>query len=502
MSKFVNIVNFVRGAEPRDPQLDLIKPVVEEIKLNKKYGFPNTFLLQYDSLIDPEFQSIFMREQDENMEIGIWFECVRQLVEKCGILWRGAEDVTWDWHIIPGFLMAYTQEERKAMIDEFMDKFKEIFGSYPKTVGSWLIDSFSIQYMQEKYNVQAFLMCREQYGVDAYTVWGGYHNQGYYPAKNNVLCPAQSAENKVPVPVFKMLGPDPIYCYDEAEFPVKATGCATMEAVWEYGYNEDIFRANMDSYFKEECMDFAYTTIGQENSFGWEKIKMGLPMQLEIVAGMRGKGELRVEKVCDTGKWFRDNIQDNSTVALISGKDWSDNGLKSIWYSCKNYRANVFCDNGTLYFRDINKFDENYAERYLTIPCETMTGFYDNLPVVDGRMWNAGNIKSGLKFSEKVWDVRTEKQGNHLLCFAMSEQGEISIELAQDKIKISKPEAVEIFFERGREFDTKIHVEGNSAFYEHNQFRYTVMFNSRLEETERGYKVAENKKLIEIYMDM
>ncbi len=498
MNKFVNIVNFVRGAEPRCPERDLFKPVTEEIKLVKKYNFPNTFLLQYDALINPDFQAIFKSEKDDNMEIGIWIECVRQLVEKCDIKWRGAEDVTWDWHIIPGFLMAYTQAERKAMVDEFMAKFKEVFGCYPKTVGSWLLDSYSVAYMQEKYNVEAFLMCREQYGVDAYTIWGGYYNQGYYPAKNNVMCPAQTAENAVGAPIFKMLGPDPIYCYDESEFTVKSSGCATMEAVWEYGYREDIFKANMDAYYKQECMDFAYTTIGQENSFGWEKISKGLPMQLELVSKMRDNGELRVEKVCDTGRWFKENIKGNSTVSLISDTDWSDNGLKSIWFSCPKYRVNLFCDNGRLYFRDINKFDEKYDERYLVAPCETMTAFYDNLPVVDGRMWNDDGIKSGLKFSGTVGEIKTEKIGDTLVCTASSDSGEIKIELTQDRIIISKPEDTELYFERGREFDTKISVDKNTVNLSHRDYEYQVSFNAELSTTDNGYKVAEKKNVIEI----
>ena len=133
--RIVNIVNFVRGYEPRDKDRDLIKPVVEEIALNKKYNFPNTFLLQYDALISEQYQEIFMREADENMELGIWIECVRQLIEACGLEWRGDPNVTWDWHVVPGFLMAYTQEERKLIVDEIMNKFREVFGYLPKEIG-------------------------------------------------------------------------------------------------------------------------------------------------------------------------------------------------------------------------------------------------------------------------------------------------------------------------------------------------------------------------------
>ena len=48
-NRIVNIVNFIRGIEPRR-ELDLVEPVREEIYLNKKYGFDNTFLIQYDAM--------------------------------------------------------------------------------------------------------------------------------------------------------------------------------------------------------------------------------------------------------------------------------------------------------------------------------------------------------------------------------------------------------------------------------------------------------------------
>ena len=55
----VNIINFVRGVEPRNDKLDLKEPVINQLKLQKKYGFPTTFLLQYDTMLDDSFVSLF-----------------------------------------------------------------------------------------------------------------------------------------------------------------------------------------------------------------------------------------------------------------------------------------------------------------------------------------------------------------------------------------------------------------------------------------------------------
>ena len=497
-NKIVNVINFVRGCEPREPERDIFEPVVQEIELVKKYGFENTFLLQYDVLISDRYVNLFKKEKDDAMEIGIWFECVRPLVESCGLKWRGIENYSWDWHVVPGFLSAYTAEEKRLMIDKFMSEFKDVFGYYPSSAGSWLLDIYSVKYMKEKYSVKAFVICREQYGVDAYTLWGGYNNQGYYPSVNNILCPGQTKSKTVQVPVFRMLGPDPIYCYDEREFVTNISGCATMEPVYEFGYNKEIFENNMIAYYKEECMNFAYTTIGQENSFGWDDIKKGLPMQLKLLDEMQKNGDLTVKKLCDTGTWFTDTFKGNPSVSLISHKDMGNNKIKSIWYNCKNYRVNLILHDDKLYFRDIHKFDENYRERYLDEPCGTWDAIYDTLPVVDGRMWNTDSVKSGLKFSEPITEYNIRKDNNKLIVNAYCKNGCINIALSEDIIEINKPAGVSMYFERGTEFDTKINLSGNTVNFEHNNYKYNVKFNCDIIETKRGYKISDNNEYIKL----
>ena len=84
----VTIKNFIRGVEPRNPNLDQLEPVKRQMELNEKYGFDNTFLLQYDALINPAFSELFTKAPDSRREIGVWIEIVRPLTEKVGIKWR------------------------------------------------------------------------------------------------------------------------------------------------------------------------------------------------------------------------------------------------------------------------------------------------------------------------------------------------------------------------------------------------------------------------------
>ena len=82
--RVMNLVNFVRGCEPRSPDMDLLTPIKEEIAINKQYGFDHTVLLQYDALIRPDMIDLIKQEADEQMELGLWFEMCRDMTEAVG----------------------------------------------------------------------------------------------------------------------------------------------------------------------------------------------------------------------------------------------------------------------------------------------------------------------------------------------------------------------------------------------------------------------------------
>ena len=152
MKNIVNIINFVRGVEPRPRDIDLQKPVIEQIRLLRENGLRGTFLLQYDALIDKSYLKL-MDSCKDICEIGLWLEIVQPLVEKIGEPWRGR--YSWDWHNDVGFLIGYEPQVRIRLIDAAMEQFKTTFGYYPESVGSWHIDAVSMKYLAEKYNVVA-----------------------------------------------------------------------------------------------------------------------------------------------------------------------------------------------------------------------------------------------------------------------------------------------------------------------------------------------------------
>lgn len=486
----VTIMNFVRGVEPRNPNLDLLEPVVNQIALNKAYGFDNTFLLQYDALIDPKFQELFLAERDQHMELGIWFEVVQPLVEKVGIKWRGRPGYAWDWYVNPGFLPAYTHDEKIAMIDEFMETFRTIFGAYPQSVGSWLLDIDSVRYMTEKYAIRYFGICREQLAVDAYTLWGGPYNQPYYPSVHNILCPAQNAENQVNAPVFRLLGIEPIRGYNEKRYAKdpECYGCATMEPFWKYGQNKDYMEWFFKTYFDNENLGLAYTQIGQENSFGWKGMKEGLTLQLALVKRYADQGKIRVVKTSEAGRLFAEANTLTPPAALCADTDpVGQNGYKSFWYTSKNYRANVFFEGETLYFRDIQKFDERYIERYLDEPCLNWDAVYDNLPVVDERGWSfeKDSHDAGLDFDGAFVFEGVERDGSALAVTARAADGKkITIRLSESEITVSGGAVLRWRFGKFADFAA----DKDGVSFTHNGFSYRVGV--------KGVLAAEQKDLM------
>ncbi len=400
--RIVNIINFVRGCEPRR-YVDLFEPVFHQVRLGKEFGLPTTFLLQYDALIQERFSGFLKEELSENDEVGGWWEIMQPLVEKAGMKWRGR--YPWDWFTDVGFSCAYTPAEREKLVDVYMEEFKQIFGKLPRSVGSWFMDAHTLGYMSDRYGVIGSCCCKDQLGTDGYTLWGGYWNQAYYPSRVNAMMPGQTEKGQIPIPIFRMLGSDPIYQYecnlgpDDEAAPSFDQGVVSLEPVYtEGGGNPPWVRWFFDSMVNQPCVSFSYAQVGQENAFGWPEMKVGLTDQMEYLASLKREGLVRIETLETSAKWFRESfpVTPPSAVTALTDAKW--NGNKSaLWYDTRFYRASLLWDGPDFLIRDIHLFDERYAERYLTEPCTTPRARYDTLPVLDGFSWSASDHRAGVR---------------------------------------------------------------------------------------------------------
>ncbi len=411
--KIINIINFIRLLEPRDINITeevLYETVVNQVKMMKKYKLGGTFLLQYDALLDSRYQKLLKELPLDSFEIGAWWEIPQPLVENAGLEWRGR--YPWDWHADVGFSTGYTPEEREALADVYMKDFKDIFGYYPKSVASWFIDAHTLNYLYEKYNIVASANCKDQYGTDGYTMWGGYWNQAYYPSKINSYMPAQNEENQISVPIFRMLGSDPVRQYDQG-LGNSRQGVISLEPVYPHAGGDSIW---VNWYFKEfiegEAMEYAYTQAGQENSFTWDAMSKGFEIQLPLIAELRDNKKVKVETLAESGTWFREKYKVTPATSVTIKKDLEDSNRKTVWFNSRFYRLNLLWEDETLRFRDIHLFNENIASNYLNEKVLSNECSFFTLPFVDGYLWSNPNKFAGLRFKAIIDQKETLLTGD------------------------------------------------------------------------------------------
>ncbi|HTE31923.1 MAG TPA: hypothetical protein VK666_16190 [Chryseolinea sp.] len=410
--KIVNIVNFIRLLEPRDSAITkdvLYQTVVKQIDIMKKYKLGGTFLLQYDALLDPRYQQLLKNLPRDSFEVGAWWEIPQPLVEKAGLKWRGR--YPWDWHADVGFSTGYTPGERKKLIDVYMNDFKRVFGYYPKSVASWFIDAYSLNYMYERYHIVASANCKDQYGTDGYTLWGGYWNQAYYPSKINSYMPAQNARNQIPVPIFRMLGSDPVRQYDNG-LGTTRQGVVTLEPVYQFGGGDSTWvNWFFESFTNDSSLGFNYAQAGQENSFTWDAMAKGFEIQMPLIARLRDENKISVETMEASGRWFRKNYKVTPATSFSVNKDIDGSDLKTVWFNSRFYRINLLWEKGALRIRDIHLFNENFPSIYESQVATSNECTFFTLPVVDGYIWSKPNEIAGLRLKAIIDGKEIELEG-------------------------------------------------------------------------------------------
>lgn len=432
--RIVNIVNFIRLLEPRDSAITqdvLFQTVVNQVELMKKYHLKGSFLLQYDALMDKRYQALLKSLPADQFEIGGWWEIPQPLVEKAGMHWRGR--YPWDWHADVGFSTGYTPAEREKLVDVYMADFKALFGYYPQSMASWFIDEHSLQYMYDKYQIVASANCKDQYGTDGYTLWGGYWNQAYYPSRKNAFMPAQHEDQQIPVPVFRMLGSDPVRQYDFS-LGNNRQGVVTLEPVYpEAGGSEAWINWFLDELVNGASMAFAYTQAGQENSFTWPAMAKGLELQFPRIAALRDSQRVEVQTLAESGKWFREQFKTTPPTAVTVNKDLGSSDKKTTWFNSRFYRVNLLWEKGSLRFRDIHLFDEGLASLYLDKPVTSNECYFFSLPVVDGYLWTTNaNDMAGLWWVDDKGN--TVKGGDPVI--SDHKAGELTIDWPVEKGKV------------------------------------------------------------------
>lgn len=143
----------------------------------------------------------------------------------------------------------------------------------------------------------------------------------------------------------------------------------------------------MNNFVSQPSLAFAYTQVGQENSFGWQAMKDGLRQQTELFAKLAQSGEIRIETLAQSGQWFRSHFSRTPSTSVTALEDWKQHDRKTIWYDSRFYRLNILWQDGTFFIRDLHCFDENFASPTHEKALHAKSLSYETLPIMDWAQW-------------------------------------------------------------------------------------------------------------------
>ncbi|MBI2019266.1 hypothetical protein HYS95_01185 [Candidatus Daviesbacteria bacterium] len=368
-NQFITIVNPVRiSAYTKDPAESISAQYFEV----KSRGLPASWLFTYDVLQNPKVAEI-VKQMDLRQDLGIFLEVTPEFAKNSKVVYNKTDS----WHRSNSiFLSGYTQEDRKKLIDTVFEKFKLNFGYFPKSVGAWWVDSFSLEYMKTKYGVTATLGCSDQFHTDGYSLWGQYWSIPFYPSKLHAGMPARNLQNKLDIVSFQWASRDPLNGYSGE----RASSFSTQD-YFTRGLSEDYFEKLIGLYALKHNNQFGQITLGLEGDFPAENYKSLYASWMNIIVKLSKENNITVSNMQDFSLWYRKTFPDLSPAHLIETDDLLGSSTKVIWYQSPAYRMGLIYnkDNQEVKIIDWRVYQDNFEEPFYLVP-NTQLNLYINTP--------------------------------------------------------------------------------------------------------------------------
>ncbi len=365
------MVTFVNPIRDRSLWVDnSLMPLREQKKILSKYNFRATWLLSYDSLDDQGVVEEIQTYKDD--EYGIFLEVSQQLAKNSRTGYR----IDKPWYFSNNiFLSAYSQNERKRIINKLFGSFKKKFGYNPKTVGAWWIDGFSLEYMKNKYGIENVMIVSDQKTTDGYGVWGQWWGWPYRANTRNVLVPSKD-QGQITVIQWAQRHPNLAFYGQGKEvsnYSLQANDYTSL------GLSEDYF-VNTANYYLDCDNSFGQITIGMETGMEGYKYINEYDEQLKQISDMK----INDMTINEFGNWLKDRW--TSIDEIRFGED----GKK--WTLTKNQRTNEYlgenlvypdyvfsdyfvADTGDILTRDLSKIETKKSSKYIPVHWLILTLF-------------------------------------------------------------------------------------------------------------------------------
>lgn len=412
--EFATIVNPVRiSSYTKDPGESLNSQYSQVSKRN----LPATWLLTYDVLTNPNSLSV-ISVMNDLQEIGIFLEVTPKFATEAGVVYNKTDS----WHRASSvFLSGYLQPDRIKLIDKIFEQFKKTFGHYPKSVGAWWVDSYSLEYMQKKYGISGNLTVADQFSTDGYQVWGQYWSTPFYPSKYHAGIPARTAAAKLDLVTIQWAARDPLNGY----------GRSTESTFSTQDYmQEDYFEKLVDLYTQKSGNKFGHITVGLEGDFTPETYGGYFSRQLEIIKRKQNEGQIKILTMVDFSQWYKESFPNLSPAQIIQTDDLLGKKIKSFWYQSPSFRLNLTYDleSKQTFINDFRVYSEDFEEPYYVSPNKDLNLSVNVPSIID----SASNPQERwLVFNEELENVSLDN-GKLILKYPQAR-----LELEESRIRVT-----------------------------------------------------------------
>ena len=362
---FVSFTNPIRGEEgwgagEQDP-LDLPK---YQYQLAKQNNFPVDWLLRFDAIESATISAYFndISATDSSQAIGAFLEITPKLTVAAGVVYTQGEYMSQANRI---FLSGYSQPDRKKLIDAYMKSFYDKFGYYPKVVGAWHLDAYSLEYLSNHYSVVSAVICDEQYSTDNYRLWGGYLGSPYFPSKYNFLVPASGRNDRINLVLTKWAQRDPFNFYGtraESNYSTQVNDYSFM------GQSTNYFSDLLGIYSKGDFNEFTQTNIGLENDYGLAQYQKEIKNSYAALVADQAKYELKFISSADFAGWMQTRYSFTNPAFFFTTKDITGKTPGTVyWYQNPFYRLGLKSNDGKTEVVDFRIYNASEAEEHYLI---------------------------------------------------------------------------------------------------------------------------------------
>ena len=351
------IINQVRGEESCC-QPGSLKNLKQQIQLHQQLNIPAHFLVRYDTLNNPSFVANL-----KNTNLGILVEITPSLAQDAGVNYLATSQNSHQAQ--HAFTIGYSPKDRIKLVDQLFTRFYQRFNFYPQFSGGWMIDTPTLNHLQDKYQIKAHLITREQWGTDTYHLYGGPPHYPYPASRSWLFMP--DYQNPSPVLILRQTITDPLYNYGDTTSSFTSQPNDYLNA----GKNIDYFKHLLNqALFNQPHTGFAL--LGLENSME-EKYQQEFKLQLEYLKKLHQNNQVIFPSLNDLAKTWT-----NLPITTYT------NG-QATWVTTPNYRVRIITKNNQTLITDLRLYHPQLQDPYTNYQA-VKEGYWITPYLIDGSL--------------------------------------------------------------------------------------------------------------------